>query len=300
MPKKALFGIIILIAMSFACGGSPNSNTVVVVNQVATPTLTDLQAVETRTSLISQNQTSFLTPETWQPAPSSCLQSMTAIAGKYSSSGTIITEETWIKIGSPDIWVYHILISNHATEGETFQEYTLIPGTGENRQEFKVAHLNYRGFKSSDNKTFIDIGILSVYSLTKVSTINFYPLGLDKIKSGENLTPSEDLYYTFGYISGNAQFTVSKIWHDFNLPETNYSRLDLRPLDGQTTTNLGTSGGATCDNQGSLVGITAGHHGSFSTEYHISPIPANGIDQTMVGIQQAEVVLKNSGFYPSQ
>ncbi len=284
--KKSLILFLSLLLSSLAC------QTTNPAQQPTSATLTAPQAESTRVALVDKEQETFYTPDTWVSAPQSCAQSMVLVISidQHSSSGTILVEERWIDQQGSTVWVYYLLVSNHGVGESISPTYTLIPGTNISPyQDYQTAYLNYAIINSTSGSVNIDAGILSIFSLTKIDRTGTEPLGLDKIKTGENVTEGSSPYFTFGYPAQTitAQFSVSsiqKIHKEFE-PQI----IVLNPVN--TTTNAGSSGGATCDNQGNVIGITTGSNGGQPTVFNIVPLPQNITTQVNTAIEISHSIL---------
>lgn len=286
--KNVILAISLVILANLACGASSQTSPVV---------LTDPQAAQTRTVVVDTNQESFFAPETWQEAPASCVNSMTLVLPKedYSSSGTIITEEKWLDSEGNIVWVYYLMVSKHAVGDKLKNEYILIPGTNlEKYQDYTAGFVNYKNITSPDD-TAIDVGILSTLSLKRITRDDFKPLGVDKIKTGEDLTVNNNYYFTFGYPASTitAQFSKSKIIEVVNQAQPHIIIMDPE----NTTTEYGSSGGATCDQSGNLVAILYGHEGEEPTQYLVIPLPTNIQEQVSIAFQETKNILMSSGLH---
>jgi len=258
---------------------------------MATQTLTDPQAEQTRVAVIDIQQEAFFTPDTWSLAPQSCAQSMTMIIPKdgHSSSGTILLEEKWTDPQGKDIWVYYLLVSNHAVSEKISPTYTLLPGDSTSLyKDYNTAYLNYYPIVATSGQIGIDSGILSVFSLARIDRENTKPLGIDKIKTGENLPLGNTNYFVFSYPGSTitAQFSIAIVKSSH--PSEPYT---LKLASTNTTTSPGSSGGAVCNQNGEVIAVVTGHIGNEAIEFIADPIPQNISYQIEMAIQNSRSIL---------
>lgn len=292
MKTKSIYTFLaVLIFASIACGANPPTTTV-----QTHPTLTGLQAEQTRVAIVDTQQETFFTPDTWSIAPQSCVQSMTMIISenKLASSGTIIAEEKYANPNLQTVWVYYLLVSDHGTEGTNQIIYTLIPGTNtQTYVDYQTGYLHYQPVTNSSGTKKIDVGVLSLISLSKIDRPNTSPHGIDKIKSGEYIVPDNTDYYAFGYPSNTftAQFSISRV-EDV---EKNTEPYNISFLPTNTTIYPGSSGGAICDSHGNVVAVTTSFFGSRPTAYNAVPLPQNITTQINSAVENSHNILTTNG-----
>ena len=134
----------------------------------------------------------------------------------------------------------------------------------------------------------IDSGILSVFSLARIDRENTKPLGIDKIKTGENLPLGNTNYFVFSYPGSTitAQFSIAIVKSSH--PSEPYT---LKLASTNTTTSPGSSGGAVCNQNGEVIAVVTGHIGNEAIEFIADPIPQNISYQIEMAIQNSRSIL---------
>jgi len=294
--KFAIFALAALILASLACNSTePQTVPTQTVPHQTTPTLTDPQAQETRTSTIDTQQEAFLTPETWLASPQTCSQSMTMLISEESSasSATIVLEEKWVDPQGNTVWVYYLLGSDHGISKQITATYTLIPGKSTKiYDDYQAAFLNYSKLNTSSGLKDIDAGILSLFSLTRIDRAGTVPLGLDKIKTGEDIPDGSSPYFAFSYPGQTitAQFSISTHVHTYKSKEP----YEMTFSPSNTTTNRGSSGGPICDSSGNVIAIISSNPGYHPTNYYAVPLPQNISTQIMSAIEASHKILQTN------
>jgi hypothetical protein len=263
------------------------------------PTIDPTAMVATRVANISEKANFYLTPENWNTVPHACHQSMVRITFLGSDgdtslgSGSLINKVQMIKDGQA-VWVYFLYTAHHVTTSKvTGNDLNHSVNIYADDVEHNFGYFgNYQVW--DDHLNLLDISIISVIGYDDLSTI--VPQPVSNIVSGQNIKKGTDFFFSFDYPEPNyaKQYTISVV--DGIGQENSYRYANLRQIDGYSSINRGSSGGALCNQNGQLIGVVRG--GYFVTDDLNSAElnPDNIQNQVNQVIDQTINTLENNGF----